>query len=108
MIIHAHEEKGIGLVTTADLLLLRRPCKAMTMNRTLIVVGTETTCIDTIGIWRLVKFVVAQIGVICNILVNTVGIIWCMTIAIIIIGLSVARPTALGGMRCTNGWIKLW
>ena len=46
------------------------------MDGTFIVICAEAGCIDAIGIWSFVEFIVTQIGIIGNVLVNTVGVIW--------------------------------
>jgi hypothetical protein len=54
------------------------------------------------------KLIVTQVGIVCNILINTVRVIWCIAVAIIVIGLPITGPAALGSMGCANGWVKLW
>ena len=108
VIVHAHKEESIGFEASRSLLILGRPSKAMAMHWPLMVISAESRCIDAIGVRSFVQLIVAKVGIVCDILVHTVLIVFFVAVTIVVICLPVAWPAALGGMGCAHGRIKLW
>jgi hypothetical protein len=104
VIVHGDEEQVIGLVSRSVIIHIISPSKPVTVNSSfsIVVVTRENNnsilALEVIGSCSTFQIHKAQVSVVSRILIHTVEIVWLGTVSVVVIGLSIFRPTAHGSV----------